>query len=191
LSNYILDYAVGTIGSTHVIAVPTPGVLTTLAHEALPSSISMSLLASEEYQKMLTAVYHDITLKIKGGVPESMGGGRGALHNAMVSLNLVNPAHFDIRDILMSLGTWASNNGKEIGNLVFVLPNVVVLDGGREHHRLVINLSHGTQVAWDGHLIRHCTATPELRTAGALAMHQLHPRCKWPPGQAPPESTEE
>jgi hypothetical protein len=24
-----------------------------------------------------------------------------------------------------------------------------------------------------------------------LAMHQLHPRCKWPPGQAPPESTEE
>lgn len=129
-----------------------------------------SRIARHEYGKTFTAIYRDITSKIKGGEPESMGGGGAALQNAIVSVDLGNALHFDTRDISASLATWASNNGGAIGSWMLVFPNVVMFDGKSEYHGLVINLSHGTQVAWDGRLIRHCTAIPALGAAGALAI---------------------
>jgi hypothetical protein len=137
--------------------------------ESMERSVSASQFAKQECETNFLAVYQDITSKIKGGKPESMGGSGGVLQNAIVSVNLGNASHFDIRDISMSLAMWASNNEETVENWVLVFPNVVVFHGCNEHHGAVINLTHGTQVTWDGRLIRHCTAIPAVGD-GTLAL---------------------
>jgi hypothetical protein len=58
----------------------------------------------------------------------------------------------------MSLGTWVSGSGKQLKNWQLVFPNVIIFKDKIEYHGLIIVISHGTQVAWDGHVVHHCTA---------------------------------
>ena len=130
-------------------------------HNILPrdkGTARVSIEAKKEYSNRFSAVLKNIISQITGYIPESMGGDLGILHSAMLSVNLANASHKDIRDISMSLGTWVSGSGKQLKNWQLVFPDVIIFKDGTEYHGLIIVLSHGTQVAWDGRVVRHCTA---------------------------------
>ena len=74
------------------------------------------------------------------------------------SQNLVNAAHFDINDNSMSISIFTEEKIGEALGWYFILPNVSI-DGKRG---ILIELSQGVTIAWDGRKVWHCSAVKEV-----------------------------
>jgi hypothetical protein len=88
---------------------------------------------------------------------EVMGGISGPGRSMMVSKNLANSTHLDIKDKSRSFGIWVERSPGQAKNWFFVMPDVSI-DGS---NGVVIRLFHGAVIIWDGRAIRHCSSTPE------------------------------
>ena len=83
-----------------------------------------------------------------------MGGANGPGSSIMISKNLGNSAHYDFRDMSMSVSVWVEERKDTATNWYFIMPNV------RLNGKLgvVIQLFHGCVISWNGRLIKHCTS---------------------------------
>ena len=83
----------------------------------------------------------------------------------VVSVNLANPSHMDRRDGSKGVSMWLKKNPTSNSkNWWFVLPNLTC----EGHKGVVIKLHHGICIEWDGRIIRHCTAVPDVDEDDAL-----------------------
>jgi superfamily II DNA helicase RecQ len=78
----------------------------------------------------------------------------------MMSRNLGNASHLDVNDKSYSVTIWAEEKKDLAENWFYVMPNVKY-NGSLG---VVVRLSHGTVIAWDGRLIRHCTTVTNVGT---------------------------
>ena len=76
--------------------------------------------------------------------------------------NLGNPSHYDVNDGSVAASVWSKSGGGDAVNWYFVLPNVMIIRDGIAYYGLLIKMSHGTAISWDGRLIRHCTSVTNL-----------------------------
>jgi len=74
-----------------------------------------------------------------------------------LSVNLGNPSHFDL-DNSLCVSFWVSRNGKPVLNWCFIMPNASI-NGSKG---VVIVLSHGALVSWDGRVLKHCSSIPDV-----------------------------
>ena len=80
------------------------------------------------------------------------------------TVDLWNAPHFDVHDGSYGLGMWASDNGEDVKDWEFILPNVVVesgvegVGGNRPLKGTRIRLFDGCVLSWEGTEIRHGTA---------------------------------
>lgn len=76
-----------------------------------------------------------------------------------VSHNLGNPAHFDRGDGGPGVAMWLKKDeNSTFDNWWFLLPNVSS-DGEKG---IAIKLQHGLCIQWEGSIIKHCTAVPNI-----------------------------
>jgi len=76
-----------------------------------------------------------------------------------ISINLVNPAHYDTNDIDCGISVWMKNKQDKPTNSSFILPNLIVKDKhGQSKNRVIIKLCDGCVISWGGALICHCTS---------------------------------
>ena len=93
------------------------------------------------------------------------------------TVDLWNASHFDVNDGSYGVGMWASEEGTDVEDWEFVLPNVVVSSGvdcagsGADHGTSMkgtrIKLFHGCVLSWEGTEIRHATARLANKKAAA------------------------
>jgi hypothetical protein len=80
-----------------------------------------------------------------------------------MSFNLSNPAHVDSGDMSAGVSLWMRKNNdvpnEKNDNWWFIFPNVKTEDNKKG---VVIKLSHGVAIEWDGCILKHCTAVPEV-----------------------------
>lgn len=88
------------------------------------------------------------------GLPILGGHGTGLSTYAIISVNLANESHVDILDKSISVGVWAERHIGRAKNWCLVFPGLG--DAG-----LVIELSHGTAIQWDGRSVHHCSSIPD------------------------------
>ena len=72
----------------------------------------------------------------------------------MISVNLANSPHLDIGDTSESVAIWVEEKPGQSKNWYFVLPNMSY-EGS---NGVVVKLSHGVVISWDGREIFHCTS---------------------------------
>jgi len=103
--------------------------------------------------------------------PQSLGGIHGLAQSLILSVDLCNAPHVDPSDVTYGISTWASNDPAALTNWLFVFPDIIVEDPktGEFHCGLVVELGHGVQIAWDGRVIRHCTAKTRFAHKSAHA----------------------
>ena len=92
-------------------------------------------------------------------VPSIMGGEEGITKSMNCSINLINPPHFDARDLGISLSLWTCLNEEEnLSEWSFILPSVYSERENETFYGVKIRLSHGALIVWDGRYDRHCSA---------------------------------
>ncbi len=71
----------------------------------------------------------------------------------------MNPAHYDCNDDGIGIGVWFEKDKTLCTEVYFVMPNILVDDGGGVMQKgLVIKLKDGCVISWDGTNIHHCTS---------------------------------
>jgi hypothetical protein len=78
-----------------------------------------------------------------------------------VSINLANSDHLDIRDASVGVSMFLEDKPGLAKDWFFVLPNILLYHDGKRYEGVLVRLTHGTAVSWDGRIIRHCTARCE------------------------------
>ena len=89
---------------------------------------------------------------------KNMGGYHGVTASLDQSVDLGNASHFDPKDGSIAASIWTERIKKRATNWYFVLPNLQVEYNGVTYFGVIIKLSHGVSISWDGRLIRHCTS---------------------------------
>ena len=108
----------------------------------------------------------------------TMGGEDGVTCSLDQSIDLGNPSHYDPMDGSPAISMWTELEPGKASNWFFILPNIVVMYNRKLYGGLVITLSHGTSISWDGRLVRHCTSitypgrlTPSTNTVPTQPNH--------------------
>lgn len=83
-------------------------------------------------------------------------GGDGSLHTFMISRDLGNASHVDRNDKSISICTWVEERPGRAENWFLVFQNTSLCD--HPSKAIVIKLSHGLTVSWDGRVLHHCTS---------------------------------
>lgn len=95
-----------------------------------------------------------------------------------LTINFANEAHYDTNDECPGFAIWHSNHAYHprsptknhaIENWYFLFPDMQIFVNGEWHNGVAIPIFPGTAVAWDGRLLRHCTALPSPKIEGAQA----------------------
>ena len=96
--------------------------------------------------------------KIKRGERkyEKMECGPGSV--LVISKNLGNASHYDYADDSVSFSVWAEEQPGCSRNWFFVMPSLSY-QGSKG---VVVQLSHGAAISWDGTKIRHCTSVTKM-----------------------------
>jgi hypothetical protein len=96
--------------------------------------------------------------KIKRGEREydKMPCGPGSV--LVISKNLGNASHYDYADDSVSFSVWAEEQPGGSRNWFFVMPSLSY-QGSKG---VVVRLSHGAAISWDGTKIRHCTSVTKM-----------------------------
>ena len=85
-----------------------------------------------------------------------MGCGPGSV--LVISKNLGNASHYDYADDSVSFSVWAEEQPGGSRNWFFVMPSLSY-QGSKG---VVVRLSHGAAISWDGTKIRHCTSVTKM-----------------------------
>ena len=94
-------------------------------------------------------------------VPQDLGGTDGFCSNIAVSVDLENSSHVDINDASVCFVVFSETMPHTTKNWFFIFPDVLLKRDGRTYNGLVIELSHGVTILFDGRVIRHCTSKHE------------------------------
>jgi hypothetical protein len=81
----------------------------------------------------------------------------------MFLINLVNAPHEDPNDLTNCDAVWASNDENGLKNWYYVFPNIMIYVNGCWYKGLLVNLSNGVEMEWDGWILRHCTSKTERK----------------------------
>jgi hypothetical protein len=115
---------------------------------------------SNYLREVLPQVYNAIedADKIKRGVRnyEKMKCGPGSV--LVISKNLGNASHYDYADDSVSFSVWAEEQPGGSRNWFFVMPSLSY-QGSKG---VLVQLSHGAAISWDGTKIRHCTSVTKI-----------------------------
>ena len=82
----------------------------------------------------------------------------GPTSKMVVSVNLANSAHYDVKDGSLSVALWVEEKPGQSKNWYFVLPNMSY--GGSDG--VVVKLRHGVVISWDGRSVFHCTSRTDV-----------------------------
>jgi hypothetical protein len=104
--------------------------------------------------------FREIQQGNKGMDVDSRMGGDGSLHTFSISRDLGNAAHVDRRDESISMCTWVEEIPKTAKNWFFILPNTTLRDDASK--AIVIKLSHGLSISWNGKVLHHCTSVTDV-----------------------------
>lgn len=97
----------------------------------------------------------------QGIVPsKAMGGPKGISAYALVSMDLVNSAHYDL-DTSVGLSIFNEKIPGKATNWNFVLPNTTMINGNA-NQAIAIKLFDGCTIAWDGRKVFHCTSAKNI-----------------------------
>ena len=91
---------------------------------------------------------------------ELMGGEDGISAYALISVDLVNAAHFDL-DTSVGISIFNEKCPGTATNWNFVLPNTTLVHGN-QNKAVVIKLFDGCAIAWDGRKVFHCTSAKNI-----------------------------
>jgi len=58
-----------------------------------------------------------------------MSGKDGSTKSMNISINLANPAHYDVRDLGVGMAMWMETNETQKTDVYFIFLNVIVKDG--------------------------------------------------------------
>lgn len=86
-------------------------------------------------------------------------GGDGSLHTFSISKDLGNASHVDRGDESVGIATWVEKEPGRAKNWYFILPNTHLLHD--ESRAVVVKLSHGLSISWDGRVVHHCTSVTD------------------------------
>lgn len=100
--------------------------------------------------------YQEIQHGNQGMAVDRRIGGDGSLHTFSISRDLGNSSHLDTGDKSVSICTWVEEKPGTAKNWFFILPNTTLLDDASK--AVVIKLSHGLTISWDGRYLHHCTS---------------------------------
>ena len=117
---------------------------------------TMNYFMSSFFQSAFPNEFMEIHEGNKGIQIEKAVGGDGSLHTFSISCDLGNASHVDSGDESVGISTWVENKPGKAKNWYFILPNTTLLDDPTK--AIVIKLSHGLTIAWDGRVIHHCTS---------------------------------
>ena len=91
--------------------------------------------------------------------PLCVGGEKGLTKSINATVNLANPAHFDVNDEGPGVAIWMEKNPFAPTDVYFIFPNVTVKDeNDNARNGLLVKLKDGCIIAWDGCSLRHCTS---------------------------------
>ncbi len=93
--------------------------------------------------------------------PLEMGGSAGITSSMAISKNLGNATHMDVNDASVGFSIWHETHPGSAENWFFILPNVVVSHEDKTYQGIMVQLSHGVSISWDGRVLRHGTAVPK------------------------------
>jgi len=110
----------------------------------------------ELLQSLLSSHFHWETLgKICGlegyneKPPKCLGGDKGLTKSINILVNLTNPVHYDGNDDGIGIGVWFEKDKTFCTELYFVMPNILVDDGGGVMQKgLVIKLKDGCVISY-------------------------------------------
>jgi hypothetical protein len=91
---------------------------------------------------------------------EIMAGRKGVTPSLMITKDLANPPHYDPLDLGPSFCIWTEKDECGSKNWNFVFPQLVIKVDDVTYEGLIIRLTHGCYIQWDGRL-RHCTTLTE------------------------------
>jgi hypothetical protein len=123
----------------------------------LQAMASLTKFTNDYFRENFRETYDDIRSAEhckSGWFLDEMGGCNGMGGSIMMSCNLGNSAHIDIRDNSRGVCVWIEDDPGLASNWYFVLPDVSI--GG--NLGVCIELFHGAVISWDGRLVRHCTS---------------------------------
>jgi transposase len=83
-------------------------------------------------------------------------GGDGSLQTFSISCDLGNASHIDCGDESVGISTWVEEKPGTAKNWFFILPNTTLMDDPSK--AVVIKLSHGLSIGWNGKVLHHCTS---------------------------------
>ena len=89
-----------------------------------------------------------------------MGGKGGITPSMMVTKDLCNPPHYDPLDLGPSFCIWTEKKPMTAKNWYFVFPQLLIKVDGETYEGLIVRLTHGCYIQWDGN-VRHCTTLTE------------------------------
>ena len=76
-----------------------------------------------------------------------------------MSRDLGNSSHIDSGDESVGIATWVEEICDRAQNWFFLLPSTTLTDDPSK--AVVIKLSHGLTIAWDGKVLHHCTSVTD------------------------------
>ena len=119
------------------------------------------------------------SLRTIGGlqIPDDLGGdANGCSSNIAISVDLMNSSHIDINDASVGVVLFSETELGSARNWYFVMPNVLIKIDSTTYSGLVIRLSHGVSILFDGRVIRHCTSVHKcVRSAESLTSAKRGP----------------
>ena len=74
---------------------------------------------------------------------------------------MINPPHADVCDLVISVSLWTELKSNNAKNKEFLLPSCVSTNPNDKFEGIVISLSDGVIISWDGK-IKHCSSVGEV-----------------------------
>ena len=122
----------------------------------------------KEYKKMFSNEFPLETSILKSYapcyneyIPEEMGGHDGITKTMNCSKRLINPPHVDGCDLGISVSLWTELKPNNAKSWEFLLPSCVSTNPNDKFEGIVISLSDGVIISWDGK-IKHCSSVGEM-----------------------------
>jgi hypothetical protein len=124
-----------------------------------PSLSSMNNSMSDFFKRAFPKEFMEIQQGNKGMDIDKCISGDGSLFTYSISRDLGNASHLDSGDASIGISTWVEEKPGMATNWYFILPNTTLLDN--QSKAVVIKLSHGLSISWDGRIVHHCTSVTD------------------------------
>jgi hypothetical protein len=153
----------GDIGTMWQVGIKNRGLLThnqklykALETTRYPSLRMMNNCMSSFCRRVLPNEFMEMERGNEGITIDKCISGDGPLITFSISRDLGNASHVDIYDESIGISTWVEEKPGQAKNWYFILPNTTLLNDPSK--AVVIKLSHGLTISWDGKVVHHCTS---------------------------------